>query len=188
MTPFYKSTGGNEVHYACNTARTVQCWVFSSQSGGGYCLKHANDYLTFFTGEDLLYREAIQFGAMGLTVCNIGTTVGTTTTGDAIFIPAINQAYDSTVANMYLPGLGDNTAVGMADYPMNNQPGILACADNTSNHNPIRMMFGADNQFFSFSRIADGSASAADDIMQADLVNGGTGLSPFTWYSATTTA
>jgi hypothetical protein len=55
-------------------------------------------------------------------------------------------------------------------------------------HNAIRMMFGADNQFYSFSRIADGSASAADDIMQADNISGGTGLVPWTWYSATTTA
>jgi len=195
MTPFFKSTGQNQVELSMNSARTVSCWHFSSADGSGYCIKHANDYLTFFTGEDLLYREAIMFGGMGLLVCELGTGTGTATTGDAIFVPATQQGWASDLATMALPGLGteDTGTAGLADFPVNNQAGALACADDGSSscsgaacHAAIRMMFSSDANLYSMTRIADGSASSIDDIIQADQVIGTTGNAWTTWYSTTT--
>jgi hypothetical protein len=160
MTPFFKSTGGNQVEVVVSTARTVSCWHYSSSNGDGYCLKNGDDWLTFFTGEDLLMRETIMYGAMGLMICEVGTASGTATTGDAIFIPSTQADHSSDLALMALPGIGTNADdnAGVANYPMNNLPGAVLCATGVAgNAGAIRMMFSSDANLYSMTRISSGN-------------------------------
>jgi hypothetical protein len=126
---------------------------------------------------------------MGLLVCEIGTATGTATTGDAIFIPATQQEH-AAVALQYLPGLGteEDATAGLATAPMNNLGGALLCATDSSNHNPIRMMFGSEKNLYTMTRIADGSASSLDDIVQADNVVGASSNAALPYWYVTTTA
>lgn len=126
---------------------------------------------------------------MGLLVCEVGTAVGTATTGDAIFVPATQQVH-AAVAGQYLPGLGteDDATAGLATAPMNNHGGVLLCATNGGAHNPMRMMFGSTKDLYAITRIADGTASAMDDIMQLDNVVGASSNAALPYFYATTTA
>lgn len=111
------------------------------------------------------------FGAMGLMICEVGTAAGTTTLGDAIIIPTLQAAYPSDLATMALPGIGTNAdaTAGLAAYPINNVAGAVSCANGFGGgHAAIRLMMSSDANLYSMTRIADGSASALDDITQAD--------------------
>lgn len=36
MTPFFKSTGANEIEVVVNSARAVKCWLWGSNNGAGF--------------------------------------------------------------------------------------------------------------------------------------------------------
>jgi len=87
MTPFFKSTGGNEIDILINgdSSRTVQCWYHGSNNGGGFCLLHNAAYSTYMTGK---YFATFQYSGLPLVICKIGKTTGVATHGDVIVVPA----------------------------------------------------------------------------------------------------
>jgi hypothetical protein len=113
MTPFWASTGANQVQVVVQGARTgVECWVYSSETGSGYCKIHSDASLDIFASGDHVYADLDMWGGMGLLVCKVGTTAAATG-GETIFVPGTQQAYAAPAAQ-YLPGLGTEatTTVG----------------------------------------------------------------------------
>jgi len=189
MTPFWHSAGANQVQVVVQGARTgVECWVYSSQTGSGYCLLDANDALTFFASGDALYSDLMMFGGMGLLVCKVGTTAGATG-GETIFVPA-TQSVHAAVAAQYLPGLGteEDATAGSATFPINNLGGALLCATTSGAHRAMRYMFGTDKGMMNMLQVSTGDVNALDDIVQADNVLGASSNAAIPYWYATTTA
>jgi hypothetical protein len=188
MTPFYKSTGGNEVEVVVQGSRTVSCWVYSSQTGGGYCTKFSAGANTYFQNNLAIYREQKMFAGMGLLVCDIGVAAGATG-GETIFVPATQQAH-AAVGAQFLPGLGteDTGTAGLATHPMNTFTGAVACSNDGSGDQAMRLMFGTDKDMANMLSMGDGASHNMDVITQTDNVVGTTGNTFTTWYSATTPA
>jgi hypothetical protein len=105
MTPFFKSTGGNEIEIVINSARAgVQCWSWGSYDGAGWALLHSDDGLVFF--ETAKYQSLVQYAEMNMVICKLGTTAGTATTGDIIIIPSTQTDPGIASANNPLPEQG----------------------------------------------------------------------------------
>lgn len=86
MTPFFKTTGGNEIEVVVNSARAVKCWYHGSSNGQGYCRKHTFAEATYYSGSK--YLATRQYDMFPMIICKIGKVVGTASTGDAIMIPS----------------------------------------------------------------------------------------------------
>jgi len=85
MTPFFKSTGGNEIEVVVSTTRKVQCWAWGSYNGNGFALVHGFVGNEFFANK---YFALVQYKGLNMVVCKLGTAKGTATTGDVVIVPA----------------------------------------------------------------------------------------------------
>jgi hypothetical protein len=101
MTPFFKTTGGNEIEVVVSTARTVQCWSWGSYNGAGFATVHNDAWISYFASNK--YFALMQFKGLNMIVCKLGTAAGTATTGDVMIIPATQSAPDGTNVNNPLP-------------------------------------------------------------------------------------
>jgi len=104
MTPFFKTSGGNEIEVLTERA-SVQCWSWGSENGAGYIHEnHAsrkNSYLEYFLG-DSKYGPAWQFAGANLVICKVGKAAAGAN-GDVIIVPATQSVADATGVNNPLP-------------------------------------------------------------------------------------
>jgi hypothetical protein len=93
MVPFFKAVGKNEVEVMVNTAREVRCWSWGSYNGAAWASVIATGYLAdFFPATTDPYHSLVQYRGLNLIVCKIGTTAGTTSSGDTAVIPSTQLA------------------------------------------------------------------------------------------------
>lgn len=86
MTPFFKSTGGNEIEVrVSNPKRTVQCWAWGSYNGNGFALTHTFIGNEFFVNK---YFALMQYKGLNMVICKLGTAKADKDTGDVVVIPA----------------------------------------------------------------------------------------------------
>jgi len=171
MTPFWHSAGSNQVEVVVQGARSgVECWVYSSQDGSGYCLPHDTAYIANFFDAADPYAELITLGGMGLLVCKVGTTAAATG-GETIFVPSWQQDY-AAPDEQALPGTGDNSDVGYGTtIPANDRDGVLECTNAGANE--LRLLFGTDRNLFTMMNIATGDDNTwANMIQKMDIIAG----------------
>ena len=107
MTPFFKSTGGNEIEVVLNSARTgVQCWAWGSRNGEGFMIAQNNkapqSATLQFTGQ-LNWLNTVRYARMNMVICKVGVAAGTASTGDVMIIPTTQVDINESGANNPLP-------------------------------------------------------------------------------------
>jgi hypothetical protein len=88
MTPFYKSTGGNEIDVVeSDETRSTRCWCWGSYNGAGYALKLAHAGSTYLTG--LKYIPLVEYADINMVICKLDKSKkADATNGAVIVIPA----------------------------------------------------------------------------------------------------
>lgn len=151
MTPFFKSTGGNEIEVVVNSARAVQCWSWGSYNGAGWALAAAHAGATFFTGK---YFALYQYAQLNMVVCKVGTAAGTATTGDIIIIPATQSQPDGSNVNNPLPKYDAASSLSSSRANI-----ITAAATHTKN---LGMIAGTDEYLGTMTKISSAEADIDD--------------------------
>lgn len=104
MTPFMKSTGGNEVEVVVSTSRDVKCYYWGQPNGLGYSLLFDNAVITNYIKAATSMDKPFNNAGLNMMICKLGTTAGTATTGDVIIIPSTQVMEGS---EMSLPVVGE---------------------------------------------------------------------------------
>lgn len=86
-----------------------------------------------------------------MVVCKVGTTAGTTTTGDVVIIPATQSACDNpaTVRNP-LPGYKTGSSTVLESV----QAGLLAATNNGASGNNLAILAGSDEYLGTMTQIS----------------------------------
>lgn len=106
FTPFFKSTGGNEIEVILNSARTgVQCWAWGSENGEGLMIAQNNKLPQAASAQfqELTWFNTVRYSRMNMVICKVGVAAGTATTGDVIIIPTTHVDPNLSGVNNPLP-------------------------------------------------------------------------------------
>lgn len=146
MTPFFKSTGGNEIDVVVSTKRAVQCWSWGSYNGAGFAHKDA------FVGKEYwvnAYFALVQYAGLNMVICKLGTAKGTATTGDVVIIPATQSGPILDNVNNPLPMFGSTDP-----YP-SSRAGLVSAAKADAKN--LAIIAGTDSYLGAMTVISDAS-------------------------------
>lgn len=154
MTPFFKSTGANEVEVVVTPARDgTKCWMWGGPNGMGvarnidYSGTNANtveaNYILAASG----YNRAWVNAMLSLVICKVGVGAGTATTGNVIVIPSTQVVENAELA---LPVVGETGFY----HAVPNKMQTAYQASSTAGDKSMGMIAGTDEYLGTMTKIS----------------------------------